>query len=549
MLNRLSRAFVALTLLLCLSPSLLAGSDAKRTPPRKSNLTEQINSILSQPPLDRAHWGIDVIDLDSGKTLYEQNPGQLFLPASNTKLFTTAAALAIAGPGYRFRTTVEAEGKIDDHGRLAGDLVIVGRGDPNISGRTLPYTLKTERVPPHTQILEEMADQVARSGLKVVNGDLIGDDTYYDFERYAEGWAQDDLQWIDGAPVSALSFNDNVVFLNILPGAQAGDKAVVTLEPETDYYEIDNRVVTSAAGVAKKIGVHREPGARKIVLWGSLPLGDQGMKEPLAIEDPAEFVAQLFRTMLERRGISVRGKARARHGETAQFYDQLPPPIIVQKPGIDNPAAPAENSLSQTPAHRAPESEIPSTNQVLAEHFSSPLLDDIRVINKTSQNLHAELALRLVGKLTGSGGSFEGGTLAVRQFLLQAGLNPDEFVFLDGSGLSRRDLVAPEAAVQLLLYAAGQPWGAAFRESLPVGGVDGSLAERFLNTPAGGLVHAKTGSLSHVNALSGYGETKSGKRFVFSIFLNNYNMPSSKALAAIDAIVQLLVEQEKSPKK
>ncbi len=130
MLNRLSRAYVALTLLLCLSPSLLAGSDAKRTSPRKNNLAEQINSNLSQPPLDRAHWGIDVVDLDSGKTLYAQNPDQLFLPASNTKLFTTAAALAIAGPDYRFRTTVEAEGKIDDHGRLPGDLVIVGRGDP-----------------------------------------------------------------------------------------------------------------------------------------------------------------------------------------------------------------------------------------------------------------------------------------------------------------------------------------------------------------------------------------------------------------------------------
>jgi D-alanyl-D-alanine carboxypeptidase/D-alanyl-D-alanine-endopeptidase (penicillin-binding protein 4) len=330
---------------------------------------------------------------------------------------------------------------------------------------------------------------------------------------------------------------------------QAGDRALVTLEPETDYYEIDNRVVTSAAGVAKKIGIHRDPGARKIVLWGSLPLGDQGMKEPLAIEDPAEFVAQLFHAMLERRGITVRGKSRARHGEVAQFYDQLPPPIILPKPAIDNPASSTQNSLSQAPAHRASETEIHSTNQVLAEHFSSPLLDDIGIINKTSQNLHAELALRLVGKLTGSGGSFEGGVAAVRQFLLQAGLNPDEFVFLDGSGLSRRDLVAPEAAVQLLVYAARQPWGAAFAESLPVGGVDGSLAERFLNTPAGGLVHAKTGSLSHVNALSGYGETKSGKRFVFSIFLNNYNMPSSKALSAIDAIVQLLVKEgEKSGK-
>jgi D-alanyl-D-alanine carboxypeptidase/D-alanyl-D-alanine-endopeptidase (penicillin-binding protein 4) len=550
------RAYLTKALVLVLALQLSAAAAKKREPAK--NLVQQINAILSQPGFDRAHWGIDVTDLDSGKTIFTQNPGQLFLPASNTKLFTTAAALAIAGPGYRFRTTVEAEGKMDEHGRLAGNLVIVGRGDPNISGRTLPYASKTERVPPHTQILEAMADQVANSGLKIVDGDLIGDDTYYDFERYAEGWAQDDLQWIDGAPVSALTFNDNVVFLNILPGAQAGDKALVTLEPETDYYEIDNRIVTSVVGLAKKIGIHREPGSRKIVLWGSLPLGDQGMKEPLAIEDPAEFVAQLFRTMLERRGITIRGKAVARHAETAQFYDQLPPPNILPKPGMDNPAAsspaasaPAggEDQAVNTPAQRAPDREPASTNQVLAEHFSTPLVDDIRVTNKTSQNLHAELALRLVGKLTGSGGSFEGGAVAVRQFLVQAGVNPDEFVFLDGSGLSRRDLVTPEAAVRLLEYAASQPWGAAFEESLPVGGVDGSLAERFVNTPAGGLVHAKTGSLSHVNALSGYGETKSGKRFVFSILCNNHNLPASKVLGAIDAVVQLLVTEGRPVKK
>jgi D-alanyl-D-alanine carboxypeptidase/D-alanyl-D-alanine-endopeptidase (penicillin-binding protein 4) len=522
----------------------------------KNRLAKEIDAILAQPPLDRAHWGIDVVDRASGKAIFSLNPEQLFLPASNTKLFTTAAALAIAGPDYRFRTTVEAEGKIDSHGRLMGDLVIVGRGDPNISGRTLPYALKTQRTPPHTQILEEMADQVARSGLKQVDGDLIGDDTYYAFERYGEGWAQDDLQWIDGAPVSALSFNDNVIFVNIQPAEQAGDKAVITVEPETNYYALENRIVTSVAGVTKKIGIHREPGARKIVLWGSLPVGDPGMKEPLAIEDPAEFVAELFRAMLERRGITIRGHTRARHGDAAQFFDQPPAPQTLPTPGIDNPAASSPAAAAQpgaapqstlpsgTPAQRTPEADTPSTNKVLAEHLSMPLLDDIRVINKTSQNLHAELALRLVGKLSGSGGSFEGGAAAVKQFLLQAGTKEDAFTFLDGSGLSRRDLATPAATVQLLLYAARQPWGTAFEESLPVSGVDGSLAERFLNTPAGGLVHAKTGSLSHVNALSGYGETKSGKKFVFSIFCNNHNVPASKALGAIDAVVQLLVAQK-----
>src|SRR5215467_1974553 len=368
--NRSLRASVALLLVGLLLPSLPADAGEKK-PAAKKDLAKEISAVLSQPPLDRAHWGVNVLDLDSGAALYAQNPGQLFIPASNTKLFTTAAALATAGPDYRFRTTVEAEGRIDARGRLLGDLVIVGRGDPNISGRALPYAKKTERTPPHTQILEEMADQVVKSGVKIVDGDVIGDDTYYAFEPYAEGWAVDDLHWIDGAPVSALSFNDNVVFHNILPGEQAGDKALITLEPETGYYEIENRIVTSVAGVSKRIGIHRDPGGKKIVLWGSLPLGDTGMKEPLAIEDPAEFVAQLFRTLLERRGITVRGRARARHGESAQFFDsiQLPPkdqPPTPQKlppPGIDNPAAnppAATREQGATPAQRAPDADLPS---------------------------------------------------------------------------------------------------------------------------------------------------------------------------------------------
>jgi D-alanyl-D-alanine carboxypeptidase/D-alanyl-D-alanine-endopeptidase (penicillin-binding protein 4) len=553
MRNRLFSASLALIFLLNVPPSLATEADAaktaaadKKTDPQK-DLTREINAVLSQPPLNRAHWGVDVVDLDTGKALYSQNSDQLFLPASNAKLFTTAAALAIAGPDYRFRTTVEAEGKIDTNGRLLGDLVIFGRGDPNISGRVLPYALKTQRTPPHTQMLEEMADQVARTGLKNVDGDLIGDDTFYAFERYAEGWAWDDLQWIDGAPVSALTFNDNVVFVNVLPGEHPGDKAVVTIEPETNYYELDNRVVTSSAGVTRRLGIHRDPGSKKIVLWGSLPLGDAGMKEPMSIEDPAEFVAQLFRTMLERRGITIRGKTRARHGEGAEFFDQQ-----IAHPNVPTTEAPP--SSANCPMCSAMKLQEPSglnvpSNKVLAEHFSGPLLDDIRVTNKVSENLHAELALRLAGKLRGYGGSFEGGVAAVKQFLLQAGLKEDEFTFLDGSGLSRRDLVTPAATVQLLIYAARQPWGPAFEESLPVSGMDGSLSDRFQKTPAVGLIHAKTGSLSHVNALSGYGQTQTGKRFVFSIFCNDHNQPASKALGAIDAVVRLLVSADDSSKK
>jgi serine-type D-Ala-D-Ala carboxypeptidase/endopeptidase (penicillin-binding protein 4) len=513
-----ARAFVCL-LLLC-SASLAA--ETKKKSASSKTITQQITAILSQPQLARAHWGIDVIDEESGKEIYSLNSDQLFLPASNMKLITTAAALALAGPDYRFHTTIETTGKLDDAGRLQGDLVIVGRGDPNISGRVMPYQLKTERIAPHTQVLEEMADQLAKKGVKIVDGDIVGDDTFYASERYGESWGQDDLQWIDGAPVSALSFNDNVIFLNIQPGEHAGDKALLTQETETNYYEFDNRIVTAAPGVARKIGIHRDPGARKVVLWGVIPVGDKGLKEALAIEDPAEYTAHLFQEILGRRGITVNGKARARHGDIAQFFDQPPAPPLPSD--LVNPA---------------PELTAPV---VLAEHISLPMLEDVRVTNKTSQNLHAEMALRLVGKLGGMTPSFEGGTAVLKQFLLKAGAKEEELSFHDGSGLSRLDLVTPSAMLQLLLYASHQPWGAAYRESLPVGGVDGSLSERFLNTPAGGLIHAKTGTLTHVNALSGYGETKAGKHFVFSIFCNSHNLPGGKVLAAIDSIIQVLVK-------
>ena len=495
---------------LLLASHLSAFSAPKPRPKKKPDLTAQIDAIINQPQMSSAEWGIDAVDLESGKVIYSINPNHLFLPASNAKLLSTSAALSLAGPDYRYLTTVETTGTIDAEGRLKGDLVIVGRGDPNISGRVMPYQLKTERIPPHTQILEELVAQIVQKGVKAIDGDVVGDDTFYSPQRYAEGWAQDDLQWIDGAPVSALSFNDNVLFVKLQPGAQAGDKALLTVDPPNTYYEFDNRVVTAANGKTK-IGIHRDPGSYKVLLWGTLSMRDSGISEALAVEDPAEFTAHVFRGLLEAHGITITGKARPQHGEY-RFFDQPPPAAPVATPP-----------------------------QVLAQHLSMPLLEDVRVTNKTSQNLHAELDLRLIGQLRGNGGSFEGGSAVLKQFLIQAGLKPDEFFLLDGSGLSRRDLITPAAMVQLLIYAARQPWGSAFQEALPVAGVDGSLAERFVNTPAGGLVHAKTGTLSHVNALSGYGETSTGKKFVFSIFCNNHDQPGGKVLAAIDQIVILLV--------
>src|SRR3954469_25657997 len=186
---------------------------------RAKELTDKITALLSQPDAARAFWGIEVVSLATGQPLYEQNADKLFAPASNKKLFTTATALALLGPDYRYRTTVESGGTLDTQGELHGDLKLVGRGDPNLSGRVLPYLQKTQRKTPHLLLLEQMADQVAQRGVKKIDGDVIGDDSFFAFERYPDGWSQDDLMWDYGAGVSALTVNDNVVFLSVLPGA------------------------------------------------------------------------------------------------------------------------------------------------------------------------------------------------------------------------------------------------------------------------------------------------------------------------------------------
>ena len=184
---------------------------------KEKDLAKRVDAILSRPDVARGFWGVEIEELDTGRVVYSHDADRLFTPASNTKLFTTAAALALIGPDYRMRTTAESATLPDKHGRLSGDLVLVGRGDPNLSGRSLPYNLKTQRPLSPAHVLEEMADQVVAHGVKVIDGDIVADDSFFVYERYGEGWTQDDLVWEWGAPVSALAINDNVVYVNILP--------------------------------------------------------------------------------------------------------------------------------------------------------------------------------------------------------------------------------------------------------------------------------------------------------------------------------------------
>jgi D-alanyl-D-alanine carboxypeptidase/D-alanyl-D-alanine-endopeptidase (penicillin-binding protein 4) len=257
-----------------------------------------------------------------------------------------------------------------------------------------------------------------------------------------------------------------------------------------------------------------------------MPVDDAGAKEALAIEDPAAFAAELFRQLLEQRGVVIYGRTRSHHTELASLST-----VTV-------------TSLASHGGGSSGSTSLQDQRAVLASFQSQPLAEDLTVINKVSQNLHAELLLRLLGREKGNAGTIEAGEEVERAFLTQkVGINPDEFVFYDGSGLSRENLVTPHAIVQLLQYAAAQPWALLYQGTLPVAGVDGSLADRFKGTPGMGRIQGKTGSLNHVNSLSGYATTLKGEKIVFSILANNHHLPNREALNTIDRIMLAVMQQ------
>jgi serine-type D-Ala-D-Ala carboxypeptidase/endopeptidase (penicillin-binding protein 4) len=496
-------------------------SPAPRAKHKVVPLPLAVARILADPAVSQAHWGVSVVAL-SGNPIYKLNDNQYFNPASNAKMFTTAAAYALLPSGLTFTTLVSATAPVSSGGEVGGDITIFGVGDPNISGRTMPFGLKTERTGPPLAALEDMADQIVRHGVHSVTGDIVGDDTWFVYERYGAGWSWDDLQWGYGAPVSALSVNDNEVYLNAMPAAQVGNTAVVSWLPATPYYAVENSLATSAPGDPGKPGVERSPGSMTVRIFGLTPLGQQGLHTALAIEDPAEYAAKALRGMLLARGVLVNGKARAQHRlpvDTSDFLAAQQVPVALHPITIETVQSAAAGPV------------------VLASHVSPPLGDDLVVTNKVSQNLHAEITLRTLGKFESSDGSLLEGTRVVRQFLISAGVAPMDFVLYDGCGLSVEDLATPRAFTTLLAYSARQSWGDAFRTSFPVGGVDGSLSGRFKQREVDGKVFAKTGTLGEARALSGYVVTASGQTVAFSIMCTDHNPSGSADRAAMDKIV------------
>lgn len=486
---------------------------AKSAPPAPGSAAEvelghEIDRAIDGSEFAQARWGVFVTSLRDGRVLYSREGNRAFTPASNMKIYTTAVALDLLGADYRWRTSVYAASVPDRSGLLADDLVLYGRGAPDLSSR-----VKGGGAGP----LVQLADELYKGGLRRVRGDVVGDESYFRGEELGDGWLWDDVQWYFGAEPSALSVNDNEVEVSIRPAGRAGTQPEVKLDPETDYLRVTNDTNGVERGKPMTVGVTRGLSDNEVRVWGDFPAGGQGFTARLSVHRPALWAARLFLDALRARGITVDGDARSRDARS----------------------------------HRDEKSLDPQNARELASFTSRPLGQVVRATNKESINLNAELILRTLGKERGEmapapnqrrmmmRGDDEAGLAVIAMWLNRANVPTGALALHDGSGLSRLDLVTPEASARLLAAMSATASAEVFRDSLPIAGRDGTLEYRLRAVNVAGRVLAKTGTLTYVNSLSGYTTTLDNEPLAFSIMCNDETERAS-ATTVIDEIVTLL---------
>lgn len=474
----------------------------QKPPATPAELQQRLRQHISQSKYDAALWGVKIVSLESGKTVFEHNPQKLCSPASNCKLYTVALALDRLGADYRIKTSLYAKAKPSKSGKLSGDLVVYGRGDPTINARLHGGDIY--------QALEPLVAALTNAGLKRVAGDLVADESYFHGPPFGSGWMWDDLEYYYGAEISALTINDNTLQVLVKPGARVGTPCNLMLSPATTWLGISNRTVTAEKEARRTIRFYRPLEESIVYVSGQMAVGDGGATNEVTVHNPAGLFVSFFKQALARRGIAVGGKLR-----TATWLDRQVNPI---------------NYSNWV--------ELGSTE-------SSPMRDLAREVQKPSQNLYTDLLLAHVGeKLRAADSrpeetSEDLGVRALNKFLAEVGIQKGETFFEEGSGLSRDNLVSPNATVTLLRFMSRHKCANDYLAALPIAGVDGTLKSRMKGTPAAGNVRAKTGTLRWANSISGFVTTAAGERLVFSLMLNRY-YELRPARGDLDTIVVML---------
>lgn len=512
--KRLSFVWV-LTISLCVLVGTAIAQPSKTV--SRTAVVRQLEDIFNPRKLRNARSGVMVVQAGTTDTLYVQDGQKSFVPASNMKLYTTAAAIDTLGADWQYETKFMMDGKLT-RGTLNGNLVIVGSGDPSLSGRYLDTQT--------TAILRNIAKELKAAGLRRVSGNLVGDDSYFR-EGYAPTWPWADAgEWYSTVS-GALAVNDNCWDVLIYPGRKVGDKATVKVLFPTDgvlTFVCDVTTTGSEADGGKpSINIDRALDGNKITLTGSVPVGSAPYKEWGSVRYGGRMAVNAFAQALRAEGISISGKS-------------------VLKSEVEKPRT--ETRTRRGNREQAKALDLP----ILYTHKSPPLSRLIRIVNKPSQNFYADMVCRTLDRQQGGNGSWGGCERVVEKWLRQrVGADTYGFVMCDGSGLSRRGMVRPDLTVALLqhLDTVSAPANRkAFYDSLPIAGVDGTIASRMKRTAAAGNCHAKTGFIGAMRALSGYVDDKSGRRWVFSMMTNNFVIPVAEVNAAQDKAVELLANLE-----
>ena len=505
--RRLRRHFLLPLFAACLlCGTMLAKAEAPAAADAASRaaLAAQIDAVIKQPRFATARWGIAVVSLDHGDTLYAHDADQLLQPASTAKLFTAALSLSTLGETYRIPTRLLATGP-QKHGRLDGSLMLYGLGDP-----TLGTTGSADWA-------GQLAAQAAARGLHVVRGDLIADDSYFSGPAHGSGWEVDDLLSSFAVPASALSVGENVVKVTASPGSRPGKPARLQLEPAAANPNIISQLQTTAAGTRDDINLYRAPGQSALQAFGSIAADSPPQHFELSVPDPARLAGAQLRDALKQHGIRVSGSLRVLHWPQS-------------------------------------DAALMASSELLGEVWSPPLNEILHQGLKRSQNLYLQNLLLTVGArepaaAPGFSDTESRGLKAMQQMLGEAGIAPSTVLLSEGSGLSRRDLATPDAVVRLLAHLSRQPYAQMLQEALPIAGIDGTLAHRMRGTAAENNVHAKTGSMSYVSCLAGYVTSASGEHLAFAIMLNNYDRPDDapRISSDVDAIAVLLANYRGAP--
>lgn len=493
--GRVAFAACVLAAGVALRPAPVASSEALGTASavQDPGLVPVLDSLFSSAPLAPALVSVRVDSLTTGRTLYSRNARSLVMPASNMKIVTMAVAAERLGWDARFETSLESAGPIAD-GVLTGDLVVTGGGDPSIAAQDL-------RSP---ALFGEWAEALRAAGVRRVTGRIIGDDSAFDDEPLGAGWAWDYLAAGYAAASGALSYNENVAVLTIAPAPVAGTPARVDIGPPGHGLELVNEVRTGARDSAATIALGRLPGSARLTVSGQVPIGSAALVRTTAIDNPTRFFVEALRVALAERGISVLGGAAD--------IDDLTAPVAA------------------------------GPRRLIGSHTSEPLSSLVGYAMKVSQNFYGEMVLKALGRSAGRPGSTEGGRQIVRDTLTRWGLPVDGLVMYDGSGLSRYNYVTADLLVGVLTHVwHDERLRGPFAAALPVGGRDGTLQSRLTNPAVDRRIQAKTGTINNVRALSGYAETASGERLVFSMIANNFTAPNAQVDAAMDQALERLV--------